>query len=53
MQRVQRKFGTFLKRSEDEADIGVILHEFEDTEKFLGSVRSLAVLSLRTVLTVM
>lgn len=39
MQRVQRKFGTLLKRSEDEADVGAILHEFNDAEKFLASVR--------------
>ncbi|KAL1305909.1 hypothetical protein AAFC00_004052 [Neodothiora populina] len=37
MQRVQRKFGTFLKRSEDEADVGGILHEFNETERFLTS----------------
>ncbi|KAF1344557.1 hypothetical protein BDV97DRAFT_321519 [Delphinella strobiligena] len=37
MQRVQRKFGTLLKRSEDEADVGAILHEFNDAERFLAS----------------
>lgn len=39
MQRVQRKFGTFLKRSEDQQDVGDVLHEFAATEKFLNTVR--------------
>lgn len=36
MQKVQRKFGTLLKRSADENDVGVILQEFDSTEKTLG-----------------
>lgn len=38
MQRVQRKFGTFLKRSEDEADVGTALQEFDDIERLLTSL---------------
>lgn len=36
MQKVQRKFGTLLKRSADETDIGVILQEFDSIDKTLG-----------------
>lgn len=37
MQRIQRKFGTLLKRSDDEADVGAILAEFQTADKLLDS----------------
>jgi len=37
MQRIQRKFGTLLKRSDDEADITAILAEFQTADKLLDS----------------
>ena len=38
MQRIQRKVGTFMKRSDDEADVSTILHEFQTADKLLDSV---------------
>ncbi|KAK5006200.1 hypothetical protein LTR28_006779, partial [Elasticomyces elasticus] len=38
MQRVQRKFGTLLKRSPDEQHAATVLHEFDDAEKMLGKL---------------
>ncbi|KAL9062975.1 MAG: hypothetical protein Q9157_008506, partial [Trypethelium eluteriae] len=35
MQRMQRKWGTFQTRSADEAQVGTMLHEFEEAEKML------------------
>ena len=40
MQRVQRKVGTFLKRSADNADVGTILAEFQTADKLLDKVSS-------------
>lgn len=37
MQRIQRKFGTLMKRSDDEADITAILAEFQTADKLLDS----------------
>lgn len=37
MQRIQRRFGTLLKRSDDEADITAILAEFHTADKLLDS----------------
>ncbi|GAB7348738.1 hypothetical protein MBLNU459_g7473t1 [Dothideomycetes sp. NU459] len=36
MHRVQRKFGTLLKRSADDTDVSIILQEFDATDKTLG-----------------
>lgn len=38
MQKVHRKFGTFLKRSADEQDVGVILQEYRDADQMLDRV---------------
>ncbi|KAF2085223.1 hypothetical protein K490DRAFT_47008 [Saccharata proteae CBS 121410] len=38
MQRVQRKIGSFMKRSDDEADIGTILAEFKEADLMLGKL---------------
>lgn len=38
MQRVQRQFGKFVKRSADQEDVGTVLHEFNETEKALTTV---------------
>lgn len=38
MQRVQRKFGLFLKRTPNENDIATMLHEFEESDQMLGKV---------------
>ena len=38
MQRMQRKFGTYLPRSADEAQVATMLHEFEEADKMLAKV---------------
>ena len=38
MQRMQRKFGTYLPRTADEAQVGTMLHEYEEADKMLAKV---------------
>lgn len=38
MKAVQRKFGTFTKRSEDDADVNTILTEFKAVDDMLERV---------------
>ena len=38
MQRLHRRLGTYMKRSDDQADIGAILAEFQTADKLLDSV---------------
>lgn len=38
MQSVQRRFGKFLPRTADEAQVGVLLKDFEDADKMLAKV---------------
>ena len=38
MQRVQRKFGTFLPRTANDADIAAMLREFEEADQMLSKV---------------
>ena len=39
MQSMQRRFGKFLPRSADEAQVAVLLKDFEDADKMLTKVR--------------
>ena len=39
MKSVQRKFGTLMKRSENEADIASVMAEFKAVDEMLDSVR--------------
>jgi hypothetical protein len=39
MQRAQRTFGRFLKRTPNEADVEAMLHDFNDSESMLEKVR--------------
>ncbi len=39
MKSVQRKFGTFTKRSENEADVQIVLAEFKAMDDMLERVR--------------
>lgn len=41
MQRAQRTFGRFLKRTPNEADVEAMLHDFNDSESMLEKVRTL------------
>lgn len=38
MQRAQRTFGRFLKRTPNEADVEAMLHDFNDSESMLEKV---------------
>lgn len=38
MQSVQRRFGKFLPRTADEAQVGVLLKDFDDADKMLAKV---------------
>ncbi|KAI9659439.1 MAG: hypothetical protein M1821_001697 [Bathelium mastoideum] len=38
MQRMQRKFGSYLPRTADEAQVGTMLHEFEEADKMLAKL---------------
>lgn len=38
MQSMQRRFGKFLPRSADEAQVAVLLKDFEDADKMLTKV---------------
>jgi len=38
MQRMQRQFGKFLTRSADEAQVGMLIKDFEDADKMLDTV---------------
>lgn len=38
MQRMQRKFGTFLPRSADNAEVGTLISEFREADKALENV---------------
>jgi amphiphysin len=38
MQRVQRKFGTFLPRTANESQVGSLLKDMEDAEGMLAEV---------------
>jgi len=39
MQKLQRKMGGFLPRSDDDAQVGVLVKEFEEGDKLLKIVR--------------
>ena len=39
MQRMQRKFGRFLPRTPNEADVDAMLRDFHDSEQMLEKVR--------------
>jgi amphiphysin len=39
MQRAQRTFGRFLKRTPNEADVEAMLSDFNDSEQMLEKVR--------------
>lgn len=41
MQRMQRKFGRFLPRTPNEADIEAMLRDFNDSDRMLEQVRCL------------
>ncbi|RHZ46251.1 uncharacterized protein CDV56_104860, partial [Aspergillus thermomutatus] len=38
MQSVQRQFGRFMKRSADESQVGILLKDFDETDKLLGRI---------------
>jgi len=38
MQSVQRRFGKLLPRTADEAQVGVLLKDFDDADKMLAKV---------------
>jgi len=39
MQRVQRQFGKLMTRSADEAQVGMLIMEFEEADRMLDTVR--------------
>ena len=39
MKSVQRKFGTFMKRSDNEADVQTVLAEFKAVDEMLDRVK--------------
>lgn len=42
MKSVQRKMGTFMKRSENEADVDTVMKEFRAADDMLDRVRTFA-----------
>lgn len=41
MQRIQRKVGVFMPRSEDDAQVGAMLAEFKEADQMLGKASPL------------